>query len=229
MIVDGLLIVHVGDGAAGAVIAFDLADGKHRWTWKTAGVTNSSPVVMTAGGTKQLVIMTGKDKQSGTVAGLDLADGKPLWQADASSGDSTTPIVDGSTVICAGQGKGLFALKIKPKGDGFAPTPLWANKPLGARFTTPVLKDGLLYGYNGSFFCADAQSGVTLWTDAAKRGDSAAMLDAGSVILSLTVKGELVAFTPSKTQYTQLCAAQSGQRRGLGPPSRCGRQDFCER
>ena len=30
------------------------------------------------------------------------------------------------------------------------------------------------------------------------------MLDAGSVILSLTVNGELIAFTPSKTQYTQL-------------------------
>ena len=30
------------------------------------------------------------------------------------------------------------------------------------------------------------------------------MLDAGSVILSLTVKGDLIAFSPSKTQYSQL-------------------------
>ncbi len=226
VIVDGLLVVHVGDGAAGAVIAFDLADGKPKWTWKSNGVTNSSPVVMTVGGKKQLVIMTGKDKQSGTVAGLDLADGKPLWQADASQGDSTTPIVDGSTVICGGQGKGLFALKIEPKGDGFAATPLWTNKPLGARFTTPVLKDGLLYGYNGSFFCADAQSGATLWTDAAKRGDSASMLDAGSVILSLTVKGELVAFTPSKTQYTQLALLKLASAEAWAHPVVAGDRIF---
>jgi hypothetical protein len=204
IIVDGLCIVHVGDGTAGAVIALDLADGKPKWTWKTKGVTNSSPVVMTAGGKKQLVIQTGKDKQSGTLAGLDAADGKLLWQADANQGDSTTPVVDGSTVICAGQSKGLFALKIEPSAEGFSTKLLWTNKPVGAKYTTPVLKEGLLYGYNGSFFCANAQTGATLWTDSAKHGDSAAMLDAGSVILSLTVNGELVAFTPSNAKYSQV-------------------------
>jgi outer membrane protein assembly factor BamB len=204
-IVDGLCIIHVGDGSAGAVIALALADGKPKWTWKSMGVTNSSPVVMTAGGKKQLVILTGKDKQSGTLAGLDLADGKLLWQTSSSQGDCTTPIVDGATVICSGQGsKGMFAVKIAPQDAGFAATPLWANSQAGARFTTPVLKDGLLYGFNGSFFCADAKTGATLWTDSAKRGQSASLLAAGSVVLALTVKGELIAFTPSNAKYTQL-------------------------
>ena len=48
LIVDGACIVHVGDGTAGAIIALDLANGRPKWTWKTQGVSNSSPVVMTA-------------------------------------------------------------------------------------------------------------------------------------------------------------------------------------
>ena len=173
IIVDGLCIVHVGDVTAGTVIALEAASGKPKWTWKTTGVSNSSPVVMTAGGKKQLVISTGKDKQPGILAGLDLADGKLLWQADTNSGDNTTPIVDGSTVICAGQSKGLFALKIEPRGEGFAAMPLWTNKPAGRSSPRPSSRKGALYGFNGSFFCVNAQTGATLWTDTEKRGQSA--------------------------------------------------------
>ena len=42
----------------------------------------------------------------------------------------------------------------------------------GARFTTPVLKNGLLFGYHNRFFCVDAKTGTTLWTDTASRGNS---------------------------------------------------------
>jgi outer membrane protein assembly factor BamB len=156
---------------------------------------------MTAGGRKQVVTLTGKH-----LVGLDLAKGKLLWQApfEATQGNNTTPVVDGAKVIYTGQGRGLFAAKIEPQGEGFVVTPLWTNVQAGARFTTPILKDGMLYGYNNGFFCASAQTGATLWTDETKRGQSAALLDAGSVILALTLNGELAAFKPSNTAYTEL-------------------------
>ena len=62
----------------------------------------------------------------------------------------------------------------------------------------------MLYGYNGSFFCASAQTGATLWKDSVNRGQSAAMLDAGSVIIALTLSGELTAFKPGNTAYNEL-------------------------
>jgi hypothetical protein len=156
---------------------------------------------MNVGEKKQLVTLTAKN-----VVGLDLANGTLLWQVpfEATQGNNTTPVVDGSTVYYTGQGKGLFAVKIEPQGEAFTATPVWTNKQFGARFTTPVLKDGLLYGYNNGFFCASAQTGETLWMDTAKRGQSAAMLDAGPVILALTLNGELAAFKPSRTEYTEL-------------------------
>ena len=201
IVVDGRCIVHVGDGTNGTVIAFEVSTGQAKWSWRGDGPANSSPVIMTVRGKRQLVTLTAKN-----LIGLDLGNGTLLWQMpfEAAQGNNTTPVVDGATVIYTGQGKGLFAVKIEPQGEGFAAIPLWTNKQFGARFTTPILKDGVLYGYNNGFFCISAQTGATLWTDNTKRGQSAAMLDAGTVILALALNGELVAFKPSNTEYTEL-------------------------
>lgn len=223
LVVDGCCVVHVGGGSNGAVLAFALASGQAKWKSDGDGPGNSSPVVMTVGGKKQLVTLT-----ANTVAGLDLADGRRLWQVPfaAYQGNNATPVVDGSRVIYSGQAKGLFAINLEPQGQGCMVTPVWTNKALGGRFTTPVLKDGLLYGYNNGFFCASAQTGDTLWTDTAKRGQSAALLDAGSVILALTLNGELAAFKPSKTEYTELARIKLATTETWAHPVVAGQRIF---
>ena len=75
------------------------------------------------------------------------------------------------------------------------------------QFNTPVLKDGLLFGLSdkGTFFCLDAKTGKTDWTDTTKRGGNfAAILDAGSVILAMPSTSELIAFKPSDKEYAEL-------------------------
>lgn len=198
---DGLCLVHVGKNTNAAVIAFDLGRGEVKWKWDSDGPGNSSPVIMTMGGKKQLVTLTSKN-----LVGLSLADGKLLWQVpfEATQGNNTTPVIDGSTVIYTGQGKGLFAVKIEAQGENYSATPLWSNTKLGARFTTPILKEGAVFGYNNSFFCASAKTGETLWTDGTKSGQNAALLDAGSQLLAITQNGEFVAFKPSQTEYAEL-------------------------
>ena len=223
LVVDGRCIVHVGEGTNGAVIAFDLAGGEPKWKSNGDGPANSSPVVLTVGGKKQLVTLAAKN-----LVGLDLANGTLLWQVpfEATQGNNSTPVVAGSTIIYTGQGKGLFAVKIEPQGEGFTTTPVWTNKQVGARFTTPVLKDGLLYGYNNGFFCASAQTGATLWTDPAKRGQSAALLDAGSVMLALTLNGELAAFKPSPAEYTELARIKVASTETWAHPVVAGNRIF---
>lgn len=223
MVVDGRCLVHVGGGSNGTVIGFDLSNGEPRWSWKGDGPASSSPVVMTVGGKKQLVTLTSKN-----LVGLDLASAKLLWQVpfEATQGNNATPVVDGSTVIYSGQGKGLFAVKIEPQGDGYTVMPLWTNTQAGGRFTTPILKDGVLYGYNNGFFCANAQTGATLWTDDARRGQSAALLDAGSVILALTLNGELAAFRPSKTEYTEFARLKVSSTETWAHPVVAGHRIF---
>ena len=148
-------------------------------------------------------------------------------------------------MICGGQGKGLFAVKIEsrtgpspnnsditPEGDlrphydeVFTATPLWTNKPLGAQFATPVLKDGLLFGYNGSFFCADAKTAQHFGPTRPSGARASRCSMPVPVLPALTVKGELIAFSPAK-RNTRNSRRQSGRHRDLGPPGRGGHRIF---
>ena len=218
----GRCIVHVGTRTNGAILSFDLRSGKPKWKWDGDGPANSSPVAMTVGGKKQLVSLTAK-----MLVGLDLANGKLLWQApfEASRGNNTTPVVAGTTVVCEGQGKGLWAVKIEPQGGGFTATPLWTNSQFGTRFTTPVLKDGLLYGYGDRFFCADARTGAPLWDQAPNLGQSASLVDAGPVIFALGVRGELLVFKPG-SQYTGLARIKLADSETWAHPVVAGNRIF---
>jgi outer membrane protein assembly factor BamB len=120
----------------------------------------------------------------------------------------------------------LFALKIEPQGEGFTTTPLWTNTQAGARFTTPVLKEGLLFGYNNGFFCASAQTGTTLWSDPVRRGQSAALVDGGPVILALTLNGELEAFKPINTEYAELARFKVANAETWAHPVVAGKRVF---
>ena len=198
---DGRCIVHVGPSTNGAIISFDLAGGAPQWKWDADGPANSSPVTMTAGGKKQLVIFTTK-----MLAGLDLADGKLLWSIpfEANQGNTATPVIAGTTVFYAGEAKGLFAANIRQQDGIFTATPLWSDPKFGGRYTSPIFRDGSLYSaYNGHLICVNAQTGAALWDEDVKLGDTTVLVDAGPVFFALGARGQLVAFKPG-AQYTQL-------------------------
>jgi outer membrane protein assembly factor BamB len=209
IIVDGKCIVHVGkDGGRGgdgkgAIIAFDLANGDEKWKWSGEGPGYASPVLLTVDGTKQFVTLTEKN-----VVSVGVADGKLLWQVPFKARyNSVTPIVDGQTVIYAGEGSGTAAVKIEKDGAGFvAKQPLWKKNDGPGKYNTPVLKDGLLFGITGggNFYCMKAETGELQWNDNTKHGDCGAILDAGSVLLALSSDSQLIAFKPSDKGFFEL-------------------------
>ena len=212
LLVDGLCVAQVGGDADGGVAAYDLASGAEKWHWTGAGPGYASPVVMTVAGTKMVVAITAR-----TVQGIGLADGKALWQVPfAASGmayNTSTPIVDGDTVIYAGQGRGTHALKIAKTGDTFAATELWSapTATTSPQFNTAVLKDGFLYGLTqqNAFFCINEKTGAVAWTDAASRGTPAgygSVVDAGPVLLALTTASQLYVVTPTDKAFTQVAS-----------------------
>jgi outer membrane protein assembly factor BamB len=207
IIADGKCIVYVGTDGKGEMVGYDLASGEEKWKWSGDGPPYGSPVLLMVENTKQLVSPTDK-----SIVGINLADGKLLWQVAFGGGayqnHSNTPVVDGQTVIYSGPqgGAGTIALKVEKKGDGFAAGEVWKKKDAATPYITPVLKDGLLFGVSSGrkFYCMDAATGNVLWTDSASRGESGAVMDAGSVLLALTSDNSLVAFKPSKKEYVEL-------------------------
>jgi outer membrane protein assembly factor BamB len=145
IIVDGMAIAHLGGESNGALMAFDLVTGNPKWKWAEEGPGYASPALLTVEGTKQIVTLTEK-----SLVGVSVANGKLLWQLPfVSKGmqyNAATPIVDGQTVIVTGQGRGTKALKVEKQGDGFSAKEIWSNDMLAVQFSTPVFKDGLLFG-----------------------------------------------------------------------------------
>lgn len=201
VIVDDKCIVHLGGENKGAILAFDTKTGEPKWKWEGDAPAFSSPVLMTVDGVKQIVTFTQKK-----LIGLSLSDGTLLWEKpfEAEQGNKTTPAVDGRTVFFTGQRRGLFAVKIEKQAEGFVVNELWSNDQLGASFTTPVLKDGLLFGYTKGLFCADAKTGINLWSDTTNRGRSASLLDGGSCMLALCNNCDLIAFKTDNRQYEEI-------------------------
>jgi outer membrane protein assembly factor BamB len=210
IVVDGMCIVHVGgtpQGAKvgqGALVAFDLASGQAKWKCDCNVPAPSSPVVATIEGVKQLVTINASQ-----VVGVSLADHTVLWQVPfkAKPSNSTTPIVDGQTVIVTGDGAGTMAIKVTKVDGKFKAEQAWANTEAqaGSSFTTPILRDGLLFGYTATKLCClSAKDGKVLWSDTAARGRSAAIVDAGSCLIALSLNGEMSVYQPTDKQYTEI-------------------------
>ena len=207
MIVDGMVIVHLGGEGKGAVIAYALADGQQKWEWTEEGPAYASPVLMTANDVKQIVTLTEK-----SIVGIGLADGKLLWQLpfvpQGRAYNAATPIVDGQTVIYTGAGRGTFSIKIEKEGDAFAAKELWSNPDIATQYNTPVLRDGLLFGLSnsGTLFCLDAATGKTAWVDAAQldRSGFGAIVNAGAVLMALPSSAEMIVFEPAAAAYKEV-------------------------
>jgi outer membrane protein assembly factor BamB len=229
IIADGMAIAHVGGPGNGAVIAFDLATGNEKWRWAGEGPDYGSPVLLTVEGVKQIVTPTEK-----SLVGIGLADGKLLWQLPFApvkmAYNAATPIVDGQTIIYGGKGRGIKALKIEKKGDGFAANELWSNAELGVQFDTPVLRDGLLFGLSdsGNLFCINAKTGQTAWKDETMRDKSGfgPVVSAGSCLLALPSSADLIVFQATDKQYSELAKIKVAQTATYATPVLAGNRIY---
>ncbi len=75
IIIDGMVIAHLGGEEKGTIIAFDLDSGNQKWKWTGDGPAYASPVLMTVKNTKLIVVQTEKN-----IVSVAVADGKLLWQ-----------------------------------------------------------------------------------------------------------------------------------------------------
>ncbi|MFC1495435.1 PQQ-binding-like beta-propeller repeat protein [Thermodesulfobacteriota bacterium] len=205
IVVDGMLISHLGGKDKGVLLALDLTTGKEKWKLPGDGPAYGSPALMSVGGTKQVVVLTEKNMIS-----VAASDGKLLWQVPAPNAtrffSCATPVIDGDKVYYTGQGHGTKAVKIEKNGDNVTVKTLWSNDDLGTTFNTPIIKDNFLFGISklGNIFCINAQTGKTTWISSIKLDRFGSVVNAGSVLLGLSPNSELVVFKPDNNAYTEL-------------------------
>jgi outer membrane protein assembly factor BamB len=205
LVTDGMCIVHLGKEGDGQLIAYDLNSGNEKWKWTGDGPAYSTPSVMQIDGKKLLIEISEKN-----VNALDLISGKLYWQIPAPPQqrfyNCVSPFIDGQTIVFSGQGTGSKAIKVEKQGDGFTTKELWANAEVGAKWNTPVLKDGFLYGFTDQkrLYCLNYATGQTAWLDNTVNSDFSSIVDCGSVLVGLTSTDNLIVFTPDGKEYKEI-------------------------
>ena len=204
LVVGDLVVVLAGgrwQGKPAGVAAFRLGDGAVAWTSSGDEASYSSPAVMRFGDRSAVVCFL----RSG-VEWIDPSGGKLLaregFKPDiAASVSACTPISTGPGLVflsgCYGMGARVWEV-----GEGFKVSAVWSKgDALDCHYGTPVVHDGLLFGFHGrqeegtELRCVRASDGEVVWSS---RLPSGAVILAGAAkaseatLVVLTEKGEMV-------------------------------------
>ncbi|MFO0946042.1 MAG: PQQ-binding-like beta-propeller repeat protein [Planctomycetota bacterium] len=151
LVVDDLVIVHVGAEPNGSLIAFHLSDGKEAWRSIPDPAGYCTPILIDAPSGRQLVIWTPLN-----IRAVDPKTGEILWTVpyEVTYGVSiATPIFQNGILFVSGYWEGSKAIKL-----GSRPTDAelaWTeNRNLRGLMAPPLFRDGLV-------FLLDKQHGLT--------------------------------------------------------------------
>jgi outer membrane protein assembly factor BamB len=201
-----LLILNVGAKPDACVMALDRHTGREVWTALSETVANSSPIVIEAGGQRQLIVWTGD-----SVTSLNPATGAVWWceaMSTSNNDDNATPVWDGDRLLISG-------LMFKLAADKPAATIVWpenrgVSKRVLSNTSTPLLLGDAIYSATnrGDLVCLDAATGQELWkTDKVtdrKTGPSIHITPNGSTSFLFTNLGDLIVARLSRTGYEEL-------------------------
>lgn len=220
LVVGKLVVVTVGAPRA-TVAAYDVASGEPVWQAGTGDAPGyASPVLLEAGGRKQIVAFTGA-----SVCGIEPTNGSVLWtfpyKTDYGCNTASPIAVDGRVFISAGENHGSALLELSPKAGGFDATPVWSSfgpeSVLRNEWQTSVLIDGYLYGFDNvggagpvtHLTCVNAATGEVAWQEI--RFGKGNLIAADGKLLISTMKGELVLAEASPKAFREI-----GRQKVLG-------------
>lgn len=206
LIEGGLLILPVGAGSGASVVAFDVETGREAWRALDDPWTYASPLVISAGGQRQLIIWTPK-----AVTSLDPASGKTWWREEVDTTNhygSATPMHRGDRLLISGL---MFQLDAaKPAATVLWPESRSPTKVVLSACSISLLQDGCVFSgkTNGHLVCLDANEGKVLWdTDQVTgkgQGATIHLTPNGDSTLIFTDQGNLIRARLSREGYQEL-------------------------
>lgn len=204
---DGKIYVSAG-GENQSFICFDAVSGKELWKSGTEDMTHASPVKATIFGVDQIIFFV----RSGLVS-VAPDNGKELWRQKFNFNVSTaaSPVVYEDIVYCsAGYGVGAAAYKVSLEDGKWSTKNMWRKRNrLMNHWSTPVVKDGYLYGMfsfkkygKGPVKCVRLSDGEEMWSEDGF-GPGNVILSEDTVI-ALGDKGQLVLIEATPNHYKEI-------------------------
>ncbi len=206
LIEENLLILFPGAKPGACVIALDKRSGREIWKALDETVSNSSPLIIVAGGKRQLIVWT-----DNAVNSLDPATGATYWREPivTSSNDSIpTPVIQKNRLLISGL---MFELNARQP----AATVLWPesraiSKRILSNTSTPMLRDEHVYSAksNGELVCLEAATGKQVWgttnVTELKFGASIHLTPNGDATFLFTDEGNLILARLAPVGYREI-------------------------
>lgn len=210
-LIDGkLIIVCIGSfprEKTAWVLALDKDSGKEIWKTKNGGLTNSSPIIVTAAGKRQLIVWTQM-----AILSLDPQTGLEFWheateRTEAASAVSM-PVARGDLLLISG-----LLMKLDTEKPGA--TVLWPEskaplKRVLSNTSTPIILGEHVYSAksSGEFVCLELSTGKEVWkTDKVteKRGGASVGITLnGNGVYLHTDQGDLIRAQLSPDGYHEI-------------------------
>lgn len=202
-----LVLVNAGGRPDASVMAFDRRDGREAWRSLDDGAGYAAPIAVTIDGVRHAVFFTADG-----LVGLDPDDGDLRWRVPWTTSfdvNAASPVFVPPDRIFVSSGydvgAGVYRIDMS-EGPGTA-REVWRNRVLKNQFSSSVLWDGHLYGFDNSILtCVDAATGERRWQARGFGHGSLFWADEHLVVLGERGRLGLVRATPEG--FAELAAAQ---------------------
>lgn len=198
-----LLIVNVGGSGDKSIVAFDKSNGKPVWTSQADDAGYSAPIAITVRGVRQVIVFT-----ADAILSLSPKDGRLFWRSGWKTDydvNAATPIFlpPDKVFVSSGYDTGSALLQINRTNVA----EVWRSRGMKNQFSSSVLHDGTLYGFdNATFKAIDAATGKELWK---QRGlGHGSLILAGGNLVVLSERGKLVLVEATPEAYRELGSTQ---------------------
>ena len=217
-----LLLVEVGGTDGKSIVAFDKKNGDVVWSSHTDILGYSSPIAVTIGGIRQIIVFTGTQLVSVSPENGRLYWTYP-WQTEYDVNAATPVFIPPDKIfISSGYGKGAAVVQVsvmastesnaeEDEGEKsraeIQVEQIWKNEKMKNHFATSVLHDDYLYGFDNAILkCIDASTGMEKWKTRGYGKGTLMLADAHLIILSDRGKLGLAEATPSG--YIEVTSAE---------------------
>ena len=236
LIEGSLLLLFTGAKPGASVLALDKQTGRESWKALSDHVSNSSPIIITSGGRRQLIVWS-----DNSLASLDPTNGNIFWREPmtTSNNDSVAmPVFQANRLLVSGL---MLELSEDPPAAKF----LWPEsrapaKRILSNTSTPLLQGNYIYSCKspGELVCLEAATGRQLWSTNTitkpKNGASIHITPQGSGFFLFTDEGNLIRAELTPNGYREISRSHlidptwpfAGNKFVYAPPAFANRHVF---
>jgi outer membrane protein assembly factor BamB len=203
LIVDDTVVVLPGGRNGQSVVAYDIRTGTRAWAALDDQASYSSPMLVTIGGVRQILVFT-----ASRLAGITPESGRVLWEFPWKTSyevNASQPLLigDNRVFLSTGYGTGAAVIELTPEGEGFSVREVWRNIRMKNQFSSSLLHDGYIYGLDESILaCLNAETGEVAWKNG-RYGYGQVMLVEGHLVV-LTEDGNLALVRATPERYEEI-------------------------